>query len=157
MADRRHPSIAVSRTLGAIALLVIGGLHYQQYRYAFYSSVPTIGSLFLLNFISGTALGLFLIVPMRSWLGRRGKLLDQVAALSGLGVAAGGLAGLLISEHAPLFGFMEHGYRFAIVLAIASDATAIVALSAFLVRGRTRARDARSAFGRGHGTTSPAA
>jgi hypothetical protein len=128
---------AVTRTLGAIALLVIGGLHYQQYHYAFYSSVPTIGSLFLLNFIAGTTLGLFLIIPFRSRLGRRGKLFDQLAALAGIGVAAGGLAALLISEHTPLFGFMEHGYRFAIVLAIASDAAAVVLLASFLIYTRS--------------------
>jgi hypothetical protein len=136
----RTPLITASRTLGALALLVIGGVHYQQYQYEFYSSIPTIGPLFLLNFICGTVLGLFLIVPVRSWLGRRGRWLDQLAALSGIGVAAGGLAGLLISEHTPLFGFMEHGYRFAIVLAIASDAAAIATLTVFLLQVRAQAR-----------------
>ena len=112
----RTRSVTATRTLGALALLVIGGVHYQQYHYAFYSSIPTIGPLFLLNFIAGTALGLFLIVPVRPRLGRLGTLLDQLAALAGLGVAAGALVALLISEHTPLFGFMEHGYRFVIVL-----------------------------------------
>jgi hypothetical protein len=137
MASRTHTPLATaSRTLGALALLLIGGLHYQQYQYDFYSAIPTIGPLFLLNAISGTALGLYLLAPVRSRLGRRGKLLDQFAALSGIGVAAGGLAGLLISEHTPLFGFMEHGYRFVIVLAIAADAAAIVLLTVFLVRAQ---------------------
>ena len=112
----RTPSLTVTRTLGAVALLVIGGVHYQQYHYAFYSSIPTIGPLFLLNSIAATALGLFLLAPVRSRLGRRGKLLDQLAALAGVGVAAGGLAALLVSEQTRLFGFMEHGYRFVIVL-----------------------------------------
>lgn len=128
--------VTASRTLGALALLVIGGVHYQQYRYAFYSSIPTIGPLFLLNFVAGTALGLFLIVPVRPRLGRLGKLLDQLAALAGLGVAAGALIALLISEHTPLFGFMEHGYRFVIVLTIAADSAAIVMLMLFLVYSR---------------------
>lgn len=145
MASRTHTPLATaSRTLGALALLLIGGLHYQQYQYDFYSAIPTIGPLFLLNAISGTALGLYLLAPVRSRLGRRGKLLDQLAALSGIGVAAGGLAGLLISEHTPLFGFMEHGYRFVIVLAIAADAAAIVLLTVFLVR----AQASRPAFPR---------
>jgi hypothetical protein len=39
---------------------------------------------------------------------------DLVAALAGVGVAVIGLAALLISEHTPLFGFMEHGSRFAV-------------------------------------------
>lgn len=135
----RTRSVTATRTLGALALLVIGGVHYQQYHYAFYSSIPTIGPLFLLNFIAGTALGLFLIVPVRPRLGRLGKLLDQLAALAGIGVAAGGLAALLISEQTPLFGFMEHGHRFVIVLAIASDAVAITMLMLFLIRARTGA------------------
>jgi hypothetical protein len=134
----RTSSPTAARTLGAIALLVIGGVHYQQYHYDFYSAIPTIGPLFLLNFISGTVLGLFLIVPVRPRLRGRGRLLDQFAALSGIGVAAGGLAGLLISEQTPLFGFMEHGYRFVIVLAIAADAAAIVLLALYLVAARAR-------------------
>ena len=140
----RTRSLTATRMLGALALLVIGGVHYQQYHYAFYSSVPTIGPLFLLNFISATALGLFLLAPVRSRLGRRGKLLDQLAALAGIGVAAGGLVALLISEQTPLFGFMEHGYRFVIVLTIASDAVAIAMLTLFLIPVRTGPGSQRS-------------
>ena len=132
----RTRSVTATRTLGALALLVVGAVHYQQYRYAFYSSIPTIGPLFLLNFVAGTALGLCLLVPIRPRLGRLGKLLDQLAALAGLGVAAGALVALLISEHTPLFGFMEHGYRFVIVLTIAADAASIVMLTLFLVFSR---------------------
>jgi hypothetical protein len=141
MAERTHiSSLTVTRTLGAVALLVIGGVHYQQYRYAFYSSIPTIGPLFLLNFVAATALGLFLLLPVRSWLGRRGKLLEQLAALAGIGIAVGGLAALLISEQTLLFGFMEHGYRFVIVLTIAADAVALATLVLFLIRTRTGTR-----------------
>jgi hypothetical protein len=137
--------MTATRTLGALALLVVGGLHYQQYRYAFYSSVPTIGPLFLLNFIAATALGLFLLVPVTSRLGRLGRLLDRFAALAGVGVAGGALAALLISEHIPLFGFMEHGYRPVIVLAIASDAATIAILTLFLMLARKRARSTAGA------------
>ncbi len=131
--------LTVTRTLGAIALLLIGGIHYQQYRYAFYSVVPTIGPLFLANFIGATALGLFLLLPGKSRLGRLRNLLDQLAALAGVGLAASGLAALLISEHTPLFGFMEYGYRFVIVLTITSEAVAIALLTLFLVRSRSGA------------------
>jgi len=34
-----------------------------------------------------------------------------LAALAGISVASGALVGLFISEHTPLFGLMEHGYR----------------------------------------------
>jgi MFS family permease len=134
----RRPSVTTTRALGALALLVTGGVHFQQYRYDFYSSIPTIGPLFLANFVGATALGLFLLSPSRAP-GRVGRLLDQVAALAGVGLAAGGFVGLLISEHTPLFGFTEHGYRFAIVLALASEAVAMTMLTLFLVRGRTGA------------------
>src|ERR1700693_3653176 len=138
MVEQPHPrSLAATRMLGAVALLVIGGIHYQQYRYAFYSSIPTIGPLFVANFVAATALGLYLLPPVRSRLGRRGRALDQLAALAGIGVAAGGLVALLISEQTPLFGFMEHGYRFVIVLTIASDAVAILMLTLFMIRVRT--------------------
>jgi hypothetical protein len=116
-------------------LLVVGGVHFQQYQYEFYSSVPTIGALFFANFVAATALGLFLLVPIRRPSTRARKLVDQVAAIAGLGVATGALLGLLISEHTPLFEFMEHGYRFAIVLALSSEAVAIAMLTLFVVRG----------------------
>jgi hypothetical protein len=128
-----------TRTLGAVALLVVGGVHYQQYRYDFYSAVPTIGPLFLANFVAATVLGLFLLSPRRAP-GRLGTALDRLAALVGVGVAAGAFVGLLVSEHTPLFGFSEHGYRFAIVLALVSEAVAMVMLALFLIGGLRRAR-----------------
>jgi hypothetical protein len=138
MAEKsRARTLATTRALSAIALLVIGGIHYQQYRYAFYSSVPTIGPLFLANFVGATALGLVLLAPGKSRLGRLGDVSDQLAALAGVGLAASGLVALLVSEHTPLFGFMEHGYRFVIVLTIASEAVAIASLTLFLVRVRS--------------------
>jgi hypothetical protein len=145
MTDRPSARLlAVTRALGALSLLVIGGLHYQQYRYQFYSRIPTIGPLFLLNFIAAGATGLILLAPLRSRFGRRGELLHVSAALTGIGVAAGGLVALLISEHTPLFGFMESGYRFAIVLAIVSDAAAIGLLALFLAGVRARHRTSPS-------------
>src|SRR5437763_7279108 len=97
------PSLTATRMLGAVALLVIGGIHYQQYHFAFYSSIPTIGPLFLVNFVAATALGLVLLAPGKTRLGDLGRMLDRFAALAGVGVAASGLAALLFSERAPLF------------------------------------------------------
>jgi hypothetical protein len=74
--------LTATRTLGALALLIVGGVHYQQYHYEFYSSIPTIGPLVLANFVAATALGLFLMSPLRPP-GPRGTMLDQLAALSG--------------------------------------------------------------------------
>ena len=43
---------ATALTLGALSVLAIGADHIQQYYFDNYSTVPTIGTLFLLNFIS---------------------------------------------------------------------------------------------------------
>lgn len=139
----------VTRTLGALALLVVGGVHYQQYHYDFYSTIPTIGPLFLANSVLATGLGLFLLSPLRAP-GRLGATLDRLTALAGVGVAAGAFAGLLVSEHTPLFGFSEHGYRFAIVLALVSEAVVMVTLTLFLIGElrRTRLTDPPSRDGR---------
>jgi hypothetical protein len=127
--------LTVTRTLGGLALLVVGGVHFQQYQYEFYSNIPTIGPLFFAAFVTATALGLSLLVPSSRLSGRRRRLFHDAAALAGVAVAAGAFVGLLVSEHTPLFGFMEHGYRFAIVLALASEAVAIAMLTTFVVRG----------------------
>jgi len=150
----RNRSLTATRTLGAITLLLIGGIHYQQYHFAFYSAIPTIGPLFLLNFIGATALGLVLLAPGRSRLGRFRNSLDQLAALAG--IAASGLAALLISEHMPLFGFMEHGYRFVIVLTITSEAAAIALLTLFLVLARSRAQGRGAALTQKRSAARPA-
>ena len=60
---------------------------------------------------------------------------DTFAALGGWGLAAAGLIALEISEHTPLFGFMEHGYRSAIVFAIVAEGLVVVALGIFLAAG----------------------
>jgi hypothetical protein len=50
----------------------------------------------------------------------------------------------LISEHTPLFGFREYGYRPAIVLALAFEAAAILLLSAYLWETRNNTRRVRA-------------
>jgi hypothetical protein len=125
--------VALVRLLAALSLLAVGGVHIQQYIVQDYRVIPTIGPLFLLNFIGGTVLGLYFLIPVGPRAGRVRLLVDAVAALAGWFVAAGALVALLVSEHTPLFGFMEHGYRFAIVFAIFSEAVAVVALTILLV------------------------
>ena len=132
--------VALVRPLAAISLLAVAGVHIQLYIVEDYRVIPTIGPLFLLTFIGGTILGLYFLIPAGRHPGRVRILVDAAAALGGWLLAAGALVGLLISEHTPLFGFMEHGYRFAIVFAIASEAVAIVALTILLVDNRGTAR-----------------
>jgi hypothetical protein len=121
-----------ARLIGAFALFVVGGVHLEQYSVAHFSAIPTIGPLFLVNFVAATAAGLLLLLAAAPALRRVGPLLDVVAAGGGIGVAAGALAALLISEHTPLFGFMEHGYRREIVISIAAEVVAIAVLGVFL-------------------------
>src|SRR6201997_316166 len=88
--------LSVTRAVGAVALLVVGGVHLEQYTVANFSAVPTIGPLFLVNFIAATSLGVVLLIPIRRST-RPGRLLfDSLAALAGIAVAAGALAALLI-------------------------------------------------------------
>lgn len=134
------PLAAMVRLLAAISLLALGGDHIQQYIVADYRVIPTIGPLFLLNFIGGMVLGLYFLIPASRHAGRIRLLIDAAAALAGWFLAAGGLVGLLVSEHTPLFGFMEHGYRFPIVFAIVSEAVAIIALTILMVHNRAAAR-----------------
>jgi hypothetical protein len=147
--------LRIARALGAIALLVVGGVHLEQYTVAHFSVIPTIGPLFLVNFIGGTLLGLVLLAPVRGTYRPRRLVLDSLAALAGIGLAMGAMAGLLISEQTPLFGFMEHGYRLEIVIALAAEAVAIVSLGVFLACAHRRARERRVAAVRPQGTITP--
>ncbi len=142
-ADRIR-ALRVAKAIGAIALLVVGGVHLEQYTVAHFSVIPTIGPLFLVNFIAATSLGLLLLLPIRRSAGHGRLLFDSLAAVAGIGVAAGALAALLISEHRPLFGFMEHGYRLEIVIAIAAEAVAIVSLFVFLAIADRREHELRA-------------
>src|ERR671930_933080 len=121
------------RVLGALSLLAVGAVHLQQY-YALYSAIPTIGTLFVLNFAGATALGLGLLAPVERLLGPRGGPVLALLSLGGIALAATAFVFLLISEHTPLFGFMEPGYDPAgIAASRASEVATVVFLGAFLV------------------------
>jgi hypothetical protein len=137
--------VAILRLIAAVSLFAVGAVHIQQYAANNYSTVPTIGPLFLVNFIGATVLGFYFLVPAGPRAGRLRFLIDTAAALTGWLVAGGALVGLLISEHTPLFGLMEHGYRFAIQFAIVSEAVAVVTLTVFLVLIHQGARRGRGA------------
>ena len=124
---------SLARYLGAASLLAVGLDHIEQYYVDYYRAVPTIGTLFALNFVSALLVSLCLVAPLRRVAGRFSERLLTLAAIAGIGIAGGTLAGLLISENGGLFGFMEQGYRGAIVLSIAFDVAAVTFLGAFLV------------------------
>jgi hypothetical protein len=121
------------RYLGAVSIALVGVVHAQQYYGAYFSVVPTIGTLFLLSFIGSGVVGVVLVAPVRR-LGRSiGDVILVLAALGAIGIALGSLVSLLVSEYTPLFGFMESGYRLAVVLAIVFDGLATLFLGAFVV------------------------
>src|SRR5689334_16385210 len=137
-----------ARYLGAVSILVVGAIHAQQYYDAYFRVVPTIGTLFLLSFVGAGVVGTALLAPVRR-LGRHlGDLVLAVAALGAIGIALGTLASLLISEHMPLFGFMESGYRLAIVLTLTFDGLTTVFLGVFIVSVAPRLLTPTSTEGR---------
>jgi len=122
----------VARYLGAVSLLMVAAIHAQQYYDAYFSAVPTIGRLFMLNLVGAGVTGLLLLAPVRL-LGRRaGNAILIPAALAGIGVAAGAFTALIVSEYTPLFGFKESGYRLAIELSLLFEGLATLLLAAFI-------------------------
>ncbi|HEV3094164.1 MAG TPA: hypothetical protein VGY30_06590 [Solirubrobacteraceae bacterium] len=146
--SRSPHALLALRVLGAILILFVGADHFYEYSVDDYSVVPTIGALFLLNFISASVVGLLLLAPLKRILHRLGTPVLELATLSGLGIAATSLAALLISEQTPLFGFMESNYRPAILVALVSETAATLCLALLLVL----IRRARSANRRSAGT-----
>jgi hypothetical protein len=138
LTTRRRAIIArAALYLGALAVLATGVDHIEQYAVDSYSTVPTIGTLFLLNFVSAVVLSIGLIAPLQRIAGRYADVIRALMAAGGVGLAAGSLAGLFVSETAGLFGFVEHGYRMAIVVAIVAEVAAIAFLLIFLAANGT--------------------
>lgn len=106
--------------------------HIEQYYVDFYSRVPTIGTLFVLNFGAATLVTVGLLAPVRRIVGRWAPAALALLALAGIGISTGALAGLLISENGGLFGFMEQGYREAILASIALELATVALLGLFL-------------------------
>jgi hypothetical protein len=118
--------------LGALSLLAVGAVHLQQ-NAELYSDIPTIGTLFVLNFVGATVTGLGLLAPLERLLGRLGRALVALLALAGVAHAATAFMFLYISERTPLFGFMEPGYDPEAILASRmTEAATVVLLGAFL-------------------------
>jgi hypothetical protein len=120
--------------LGALAVLAVGAVHLQQYL-NLYSAIPTIGTLFVLNFAGATGIGVGLLAPLERLLGtRRGGAAVVLLAIAGIGLAATSFVFLAISEQTPLFGFMEPGYDPTAILASrVAEGVAVASLGAFLV------------------------
>ena len=121
------------RVLGALALLSVGAVHLKEFT-GLYSAIPTIGTLFVLNFAGATLLGLALLAPLDRIGGHRGTLALVLSSAGGIGLAATSFVFLLISEHTPLFGFMEPGYDpTGILAAQVSEVVTVVLLGTYLL------------------------
>ena|SRR5436309_11653882 len=118
--------------LGAAAVLATGADHLYEYAANNFATVPTIGTLFLMNFIAATAVGVGLLLPLRRLVPRLADPIRAMLVVAGIGLAASSLVGLWISETSGLFGFMDNGFRTTIVVAIVSESIAVLALSAYL-------------------------
>jgi hypothetical protein len=128
------------RGVGALSLLAVGAVHLQQY-VELYSAIPTIGTLFLLNFAGACALGVGLLVPVERLCGRLGGAVLALLGLGGVGLAATAFVFLLVAERTPLFGFMEPGYDPpAIMASRVAEVVTVVALGSFLVARFVRRR-----------------
>jgi hypothetical protein len=122
-----------ARGLGALSLLAVGAVHLHQYE-DLYSSIPTIGTLFVLNFVGATVFGIGLLVPFERFWRRGGAWLVAGLALGGIAIAAVSYVFLLIAERRPLFGFMEPGYNpEAIRASQVSEIATVALLGVYLV------------------------
>jgi hypothetical protein len=130
--ERRSIIARAALYLGAVAVLATGVLHIQQYYSQSYSTIPTIGTLFFLNFVSAVLVAVGLVAPLGRVAGRYADAVRATFAVAGIGIAVGSLVGLFVSESSGLFGFVEHGYRTAIVLAIVAEVAAVVFLVIYL-------------------------
>jgi hypothetical protein len=122
----------VGRGLGALAILAVGAIHLQQHNGS-YSAIPTIGTLFVVNFVAATVIGVALLAPIEHLAGRWAGALVALVAAGGIALAGGSFVLLLVSERRPLFGFQEPGYDpTAIANARATELAAVVLLTATL-------------------------
>ena len=118
--------------------MATGVVHIQQYYAEDYSTIPTIGTLFFLNFVAAVVIAVGLIAPLGRVSRRYADAIRSVFAIGGIGLGVLSLAALFVSESSGLFGFVENGYRTAIVLAMVAEIAATLFLIVFLVANRVR-------------------
>jgi len=121
-------TLQIMRRVGALAILVTGAVHLQQYL-GDYQSIPTIGPMFLLNAIGSGAVAVGLLLPVERWLAaRRGEIAVGLLALGGVAIGLGALISLYIAETSTLFGFSEGTLETVMWIAIVAEAAAVALL-----------------------------
>lgn len=105
--------------LAAGLLLVVAGVHFQQYVVLLHS-VPTVGVLFLLNAAGGAAVAAAILGHDRA--------LRQLALLGGIGLVLGALISIVLAMNGGIFGYQEPTFRLPVVIAVLAEIAAIPAL-----------------------------
>jgi hypothetical protein len=139
----------VMRRLGAVAIVVVGAVHLQQYL-GDYHSVPTIGPLFVLNAIGSAVVAVGLLIPFERRLdARRGEIAVGLLAVGAVAIAVGALIGLYIAETGSLFGFSEGSLETPMWIAIVAEVATVLLLGpvaiASLARGSSSSSEPRGA------------
>jgi predicted lipoprotein with Yx(FWY)xxD motif len=124
------------RVVGAGLLIATGGIHLDLYLTG-YNTIPTIGWLFLLQVITGFALGLAVLVTG-----------SRLVAAAGAGFALATLGGYLLSIWFGLFGFKEVRTTAGIVAGIIEVLAfvALAILAAMPSAARHRAQQSNSSL-----------
>jgi hypothetical protein len=92
---RASVNLVAARAVAAALVFATGAIHLYLYQDGF-SSIPTIGRLFLANFVVAVVLGLAVLLRGRwAW------------SLLGAGFCLGTLVAFLVSVHWGLFGYQE--------------------------------------------------
>jgi hypothetical protein len=113
--DRRARSLCA---LGAVLVGASGGIHFHLWATG-YNAIPKIGPLFLAQSISAFVLAAFLVI--------RPNLLVAVVAL---GLAAGTIAGFLVTVWFGLFGFTDSFSAPYSSVALLAESLAVAVLAA---------------------------
>src|SRR3954463_7585864 len=129
--QRRSTIARAALYLGALAVLATGIAHLQQFYADDYSTIPTIGTLFYLNFLSAILIAGGLVAPLGRIAGRHAPAIRAAFAAAGRALRAVPLAARLLPDSAGRVGFQERGYRAPIALAIAFETAAITFLTIF--------------------------
>jgi hypothetical protein len=120
-----HPTSNRVAVAAAALVVVIAGVHFQQY-VDFMSEIPTIGVLFLLNAGGGAGLAVALL--------SRAPMMRGIAALGSIGLASGSLVSIFLALEGGIFGYQEPTLRLPILIAIVSEVAALPLLAALVLQ-----------------------
>jgi hypothetical protein len=119
------PDLLVGRAAGAGLLVWMGWIHLHLWNEG-YRHLPSVGNLFLLNFIASVLVAVGVLVTPRRYL--------TIAAGAGALLAAGTLVSLTISINVGLLGFTDSYNAPFAHLSVWVEAAAAVVLAATAVR-----------------------